>query len=84
MIRKPTADDDVDPGLDKGEEYMHKHEKQCQKLDHQVRKRLNKYKNIPIPPTEEYLHAARALRYGSQAISNVCSMSTRMWSTGYL
>ncbi|XP_067947593.1 polycystin-1-like protein 2 [Watersipora subatra] len=63
VIRKPTNDDDVDPGLEKGEEYMHKHEKQCQKLDQQVRKRLNKYKNVPIPPSEEYLTAARALRF---------------------
>jgi len=62
VIKKPDSDEDVDPGLEKGEEYLHKHEKQCQKLDHRIRKRLNKYKNIPLPPTEEYLAAARALR----------------------
>lgn len=63
VIKTPSNDEDVDPGLEKGQEYLHKHEKQCQKLDHTIRKKLNKYKNVPIPPTEEYLAAARAMRY---------------------
>jgi len=62
VIKKPDQDEDVDPGLEKGEEYLHKHEKQSQKLNAKVRRKLNKYKNIPLPPTEEYLAAARALR----------------------
>ena len=62
VIKKPDQDEDVDPGLEKGEEYLHKHEKQSQKLTAKVRRKLNKYKNIPLPPTEEYLAAARAMR----------------------
>ena len=63
VIKKPDSDENVDPGLDKGEEYLHKHEKQCARLSANARKKLHKYKNIPTPPTEEYLSAARALRY---------------------
>lgn len=63
VVKKADSDENVDPGLEKGEEYLHKHEKQCARLDQGARKKLAKYKNIPLPPTDEYLSAARAMRF---------------------
>lgn len=62
VIKKPANDEDADNSLDKGEEYLHKHVTAEEAKSHDVREALSKYKNIPLPPCDDYIKAAKEKR----------------------
>ena len=65
VIKSPAVEDDDerDPDLQKDEVYIHQHKRGSDIKDPRFRKKLKNYTRIPLPPSDEYLRAARALRY---------------------
>jgi len=64
VIKSPAVEDDDerDPELQKDEVYIHQHKRAKDVNDPKFRRRLRRFTKIPLPPSEEYLKAARALR----------------------
>lgn len=65
VIKAPAVEDDDerDPELQKDEVYLHNHKRARDINDPKFRRKLRVYSRIPLPPSEEYLRAARLLRY---------------------
>lgn len=64
VIKGPAVEDEDtrDPDLQKDEVYLHQHKRGKEMNNPRFRRRIKNYSRIPLPPSEEYLKAARALR----------------------
>lgn len=64
VIKTPATEDEDerDADLQKDEVYLHNYKRAKDINDPKFKKKLKTMTRIPLPPSEEYLKAARALR----------------------
>ena len=64
VIKTPAVEDEDerDPELQKDEVYVHQQKRGKEINNPRFRRRMKHFTKIPLPPSEEYLKAARALR----------------------
>lgn len=73
FIKKPPAEGDIerDPALKRDETFLHQFTKANDLTDPEYQRQFDRYREIPLPPTEEYIRAARLQRQREMEMNGV-------------